>query len=234
MKTYFLCLANSKKYGERCIAGIEVKVSATYQITIVRDENGKPKWIRPVSESANGQVSELSVQRIKLYDIVEVDITKSLEAGYQSENKLFTKRSIKFLKKVTPYQKTLEALINHEQENLFGNTERSVSKADIAGISHSLTFIRVSKPQIYLKHEYDRRQWRMKFNFKHNEYDLPITDADFMFNYNINQSIFDDADEVYLTISLGIEHEGWHYKIVAGIIWRYENISRSSTANAPI
>ena len=25
MNTFFLCLANSKKFGERCIAGIELK-----------------------------------------------------------------------------------------------------------------------------------------------------------------------------------------------------------------
>jgi hypothetical protein len=207
MKTYFLCLANSKKYGERCIAGIEVKVSPTYQINIVKHENGKPKWIRPVSEQENGQVPELSVHRIKLYDIVEVDIIKPLGESYQSENKLFTKRSIKFLKKVVPYQKTLDALIDHEQENLFGNNWKAVSKENIAKISHSLTFIRVLKPQIYLKQEYDKRQWRMIFIFKETEYDLPITDADFRFNYNIDKSIFDDAEEVYLTISLGIEHE---------------------------
>jgi hypothetical protein len=31
MKTLFICLANSKKFGERCIAGIEVrKTGSTY------------------------------------------------------------------------------------------------------------------------------------------------------------------------------------------------------------
>ena len=48
MKAIFICLANSKKYGERCIAGIELTKGANGNLTVVK-ENGRPKWIRPVS-----------------------------------------------------------------------------------------------------------------------------------------------------------------------------------------
>lgn len=55
MDKYILCLANSYKHGGRCIAGIEVTINnGTY--TIVRDANGVPKWLRPISHSAAGEV----------------------------------------------------------------------------------------------------------------------------------------------------------------------------------
>ncbi len=45
MMKYFVCLANSRKYSERCIAGIELAFNNPgYRILWM---NGKPCWIRP-------------------------------------------------------------------------------------------------------------------------------------------------------------------------------------------
>lgn len=76
MKRKIICLANSRKYYGRCIAGKEV--------------NGLD-WIRPISSRDN---EELLLSHIKysngaevgLLDIIEVDLTKSKPAQYQPEN----------------------------------------------------------------------------------------------------------------------------------------------------
>ena len=72
MKTLFICFANSKKFGERCIAGIEVKKDgAAYQPV---EKEGKPKWLRPISKFQHGAVGEDLVGGINLMDIIEVDV----------------------------------------------------------------------------------------------------------------------------------------------------------------
>ena len=73
MRKTIICLANSKKYGERCIAGIEVTAKPTGGWQIVK-ENGKPRWLRPVSSFSNhGEVKEQEVADIELLDVVEFD-----------------------------------------------------------------------------------------------------------------------------------------------------------------
>ena len=55
MKKHFICLANSFKYAGRCLGGIEIEMKDN-KYTIVRNENGTPKWIRPISFEEHGQL----------------------------------------------------------------------------------------------------------------------------------------------------------------------------------
>jgi hypothetical protein len=72
MKTLFICLANSKKIGERCIAGIEVKkIDDIYQVVKTQ---GKPNWLRPISQSQHGEINKALVSEVSLMDIIEIDI----------------------------------------------------------------------------------------------------------------------------------------------------------------
>src|ERR1700733_6185240 len=87
----FICLANSFKISGRCLAGIELDKQNNPKII-----SGGPKWIRPISETQHGEVSEHLVSDIDLLDIVELEITGSpMETGYQSENVYFRQTSIK-------------------------------------------------------------------------------------------------------------------------------------------
>ena len=82
----FICLANSKKYNQRCIAGIELKKSLRkgYKYQIVKQDDN-PVWIRPVSTSEQGEVSSELVDHVNLLDIVEVNVRAVAPQGYQSE-----------------------------------------------------------------------------------------------------------------------------------------------------
>ena len=99
MKTTFICLANSRKYGERCIAGIEVKQKGDFWEIVHR--NDRPKWLRPVTDTEFGGVSPALVGRIVLLNLVEIDLTQSVPKGYQSENVLFDSQSLHVLGSIT-------------------------------------------------------------------------------------------------------------------------------------
>ena len=76
-----ICLANSRKYMARCFAGKEV------------DNLG---WIRPVSESPNGEIEEYQMRFASggiphIFDIVRVPLKCCSPFPYQPENYLLGK-----------------------------------------------------------------------------------------------------------------------------------------------
>ncbi|VBB45441.1 conserved hypothetical protein [uncultured Desulfatiglans sp.] len=215
MKTLFICLANSKKFGERCVAGIEVKkVGEVYQPV---EKEGKPKWLRPISKYQHGAVREDLVGWIRLMDIIEIDLEELCQNGYQSENATFKPESIKRIGNIILSEKHLDRLIDIKQYNLFGNRGKAVSEDVIDSVDHSLTLIKVTDFQIGGKESAD--QLRIDFEFNNNRYDLPITDIDFIQKYSKNTKLLENARCLYLAISLGIYHNGWHSKLIAGILY---------------
>ena len=50
------------------------------------------------------------------------------------------------------------------------------------------------------------------------EYDLPVTDPDFSEKADYDVESLNGSDAYYMTISLGVEHQGWHSKLVANVI----------------
>jgi len=215
MKTLFLCLANSKKFGERCIAGIEVKKTGTAYQPI--EKEGKPKWLRPISKYQHGAVGEDLVGGMKLMDIIEIDVEEFCPNGYQSENATFKPASVKKVGNIKLSDKNLDRLIDMDQYNLFGNIGKAVPDDVIDSVEHSLTLIKVVDFQINRKDS--DGQLRIEFEFNHNRYDLPITDIDFIGRYNENEALLENANCLYLTISLGIFHNGWHSKLIAGVLY---------------
>lgn len=222
MKTYFVCLANSKKYGERCIAGIEVTKNETTGYSIVRKDN-KPKWIRPVTGQTHGQVPAELVKHIRLFDVVEIETVSDLPNGYQSENISFYASTLKVVSKLDMVLSNLEALADHDQKYLFGQKGKAIEMEDIEDIHTSLTLIKAEKVVVQARKEQDKVHFRMNFHYKSVEYDLPITDVNFIVYY---LSAYEEgrfvphlSGDVYLAISLGIEYEGLFYKLIAGVLW---------------
>lgn len=73
--TQIICLANSQKHGERCIAGIEPSTS---------------EWIRPVSDLDDGRVPRnmclIDGEELRLLDILEIPLATT-GRGYECENR---------------------------------------------------------------------------------------------------------------------------------------------------
>ncbi len=215
MKTTFICLANSRKYGERCIAGIEVKRKGDFWEII--HKNNRPKWLRPVSDSEFGGVSPALVGQMNLLNIVEIEITALIPKGYQSENVLFDIKSLNVLGSITATWNNLSKLANANDFSIFAGHGRTIHRDKMAGVDYSLALIEAREMRIRVRD--DNGHLRAEFVHGQYRYDLPITDVNFIEKYTLNEAVLEDANHVFLSISLGIEFEERYYKLVAGIVW---------------
>ncbi|MFC1975711.1 hypothetical protein ACFLXQ_04885 [Chloroflexota bacterium] len=218
MKKLLVCLANSRKYTHRCIAGIElVKTPRSYRIV---KKNGHPIWIRPVSQSEYGGISSLLVNHINLLDIVEVNIVAPHPQGYQSENMLFDNQHLAVVGKVDQDETIIGRLLGVNRPALFGNKSKTVSAENINQLDHSLIFIKPAKVQVHqTTTSTGNPQLRTSFTYAGSAYNLPVTDIEFTHQFSKDPMILQSCTQVYFTISLGIEFNGWHYKLIAGVVY---------------
>lgn len=173
--------------------------------------------MRPVSKYQHGEVGENLVGGIRLMDLIEIDLEELCPNGYQSENATFKLDTIKKIGNIRISEDNLDRLIDMNQYNLFGNRGKAVSNDVIDSIDHSLTLIKVTDFQVYKKDT--EQQLRIKFIFSFDQYDLPITDIDFIQKYNGDERLLKNSSCLYLAISLGVFHNGWHSKLIAGVLY---------------
>ena len=181
----------------------------------------RPKWIRPVTNADHGEVPTKLVDAMKMLEVFEVDIVRDCPKGYQSENALFYQPSLKKIKALENVTlKHLEWIADQESNHLFFGKGKAISKEFIYKVSHSLCLIKGENVQVYGKkyREWEIPKPRVAFGYQGNRYDLSITDVAFLQAYEKDKTIIEKANHVFITVSLGAEHEGWFYKIAAGII----------------
>lgn len=211
MKTTIICLANSYKEGGRCVAGIEL--NQHFEIPFDK------KWIRPICRTQHDEIPHYLVANIKPLDIIEFEVTEHASKGFQSENVYFSTTS---LKKVGSFDRSkLPLLCSHNYPTLFGNKGKAVSEKDIHLLNSSLILISTSNFKVIQRQYEDKPHPQIRLNFEYyaNSYDLPITDPIFLDKFKVNNQLLDEYKNIYLVISLGILHEGWHYKLVASILY---------------
>lgn len=215
---YFLCLANSKKYTQRCIAGIEAVPTVNNGFRIVRRRDGTPVWIRPVSESDTGEVAEASVKQIRLLDIVRFDGFVPRPYAHQQENCSCSETSFAVTRAAPAKPDFLDKLAVTTSD-LFGDTHHAIAIENATTLCRSLVFIKAISPQPHFAPGADDRvQTRMRFCYADVEYDLPITDIEFRKAFYDNCFVLRGKQHVYLTISLGQPYNGHYYKLIAGVI----------------
>ena len=222
MEKLFICLANSKKFTERCIAGIELVKSSRegYKYDIVKKEDNSPKWIRPVSADQGGAVPAPLVDHVNLLDIVKINVTVPTPEGYQSENVLFDDRPLEIIDNIQRTPSLIDKLLSVNELILFNNTGKAVSVENITQLDHSLALIEPENAEVYQTvNEAGNSQIRSQFVFNGNSYDLPITDIDFTNRFSNNPTLLESCTNIYFAVSLGVEFNGWHYKLIAGIVY---------------
>lgn len=222
MEKLFICLANSKKLTERCIAGIELvkSVREGYKYDVVRTEDNNPKWIRPISEAESGAVSSWLVKDINLLDIVKINVTKPTPQGYQSENVLFDGKPPAIIDTFKKTPSLIEELLSVNEAILFGNKDRSISVRHITKLGYSLVLIEPSEVDAHITTNWrGDDQTRARFVFNGNSYNLPITDIDFIHQFRYIPTLLDSCTHVYFTVSLGVEFNQQHYKLIAGVVY---------------
>lgn len=215
-KTYLLCLANSKKYGERCIAGIELKPDAQQQFHPVKID-GKPRWLRPVSDSLHRQVPAQLVADFSIGDILEFELQRHCPSSYQIENCLLvsgTLRKVRAAKLTAPH---LEQLVENQTDGLLGNYLKTLSLEQVQKARRSLVLVRPERVEPYFTTPYNTKP-RVKFNLNNTTYDLPMTDVNFFDQMQMGLESLNGL-ATFVCVSLGVEFEGKIYKLAAGMIY---------------
>ncbi len=225
-KHLFICLANSFKYGGRCIAGIEIRLSADEKTFRVVTEDGEPKWIRPVQRGTeHEEIAEETARNIHIMDVIELENTECCGDDCQSENVYFGRMRI--VKSLPFSHKVLQALLS-KREAVLHSDERFLTHEEYRSNRGSLMLIEPVEPEIIREEKISDDgkhvpKYKAHFTYKGTEYLLPVTDPRYlerMEGYsNVPLVGKFDTGTFFFTISMAAEP--WndkHYKLLAGII----------------
>lgn len=158
-----------------------------------------------------------AVKNIKMGDIVEVQPVKFCPRGYQSENFLFKKGSLKVVRPAAMSVRHLMPLVENQPFGLFGNPRKTMTEAEMARVSRSLVFLKAETPEAFFTTPFGTKP-RIRFCHNNVEYNLPVTDIDFYQKMQDNPNLLLPATDVFLTVSMSIGFEGRYYKLVAGVV----------------
>jgi hypothetical protein len=210
----FVCLAKSKKHGERCVAGVEVESSGT-GFAVVRDGT-EPHWIRPIAETEHGEVPTALVDKIKLLDVVEFPGLVPAPEGFQSENYEFGSGTPRVVGSIPRSHAELAKFETARSGTLFSNRGKAIPAEKIHLLDYSLLLLRADDVTFH-RNPTLHKQIRAEFNWGGTQYDLPVTDPEFERAFENAPPDGPSFASCYLTLSVGVEHNEWHNKLVAGV-----------------
>ncbi|MDV3427079.1 MAG: hypothetical protein LIR50_07830 [Bacillota bacterium] len=223
-----VCLANSRKESLRCVAGIDV-------------DSGE--WIRPVLKNGAG----LSFDNItcndgsmpKLLDVINIGLIDREEDYLQPENYLID-RSFRWKKVGRLNVNDLKKYISSEKYIFYDECKR-IQKDYKADRRYSLMLIKPDNVILNICRNDFRPNHPININagFVHRDinYKLRITDDKYEKEIvkvlegalskcgdNLSDNIQQEDlkipvnSDIYFTLSLGMEFNGFNYKLVAGVI----------------
>lgn len=216
MEIYLVCLANSYKRGGRCIAGIEIVPEPDGQWTIVRHPDGRPRWIRPIAPTQFGEIPNSFAIGFKLFCIIKLTDAVICPDCSHSENVRYSRMEV-FQSSFDSNPATLKLLIDNVHQSILGNRGKAISAEMTSKLDYSLMFIHVQNAKAFIDENREKAKNRMLFSYYGTEYVFPITDPVFLGEFRKEPERFAVIPDVYFTISLGLEYEGWFHKLVAGV-----------------
>ena len=217
MDKYFICLANSYKRGGRCVAGVEIVFDANGGLKPVYDDDGRPRWIRPIATTTYGEIPNYVAEGIKLLSIVKLYNVVPCPNKPHTENVYYSKiEQCEF--DLSNDVNIINHLFDNTHQSIFHNRGRAVSAEMSMGINYSLMLIHAENAYAYIDENREKSKNRMSFTYYGADYDFPITDPIFLDKFKKEPERYVIIPDVYLTLSLGLEFEGWHHKLVAGVI----------------
>jgi hypothetical protein len=217
----FICLAHSKKYSERCVAGVRTDTA---------------EWIRPISREKHG---ELKPAQLKLanggepqnFDVISAWLGEHVPVKNQPENWRIQNSPWRLVHRPAPSEHSAvlsKALFRGSV--LFGNTEDRVAFRvfEVAPAKESLVIAKPERPRWIVKRTLTwKKQLRVKFNLGNVTYDLAVTDIPYddklrelnLGEYSSEQLGIQNENAIYFTISLGEPLDnGYCFKLVAAVL----------------
>ncbi len=221
-----LCLANSRKYGGRCVVGKEVLADRTLV------------WVRPVGSSPTGEVmpDEMCFEDEslpQLLDVIEVPLLEPNPLPYQPENWLaapepWTRLRVADKANIERWLDAPAPLWENGHDTAQGTNDRFPYVAG-ESLEDSARFVSVPSLDITVSDRKDdegaiKRQLRGSFAHAGDVYGLRITDVDFEERYSEVRPGKFRLGKAYLTVTIGEPYEPpsggglYHYKLIAAII----------------
>jgi hypothetical protein len=217
-----LCLANSYKHDHRCVAGIDLATR---------------RWVRLVGRKAAGclTVEETRYRggaEAALLDVFEAELGESCGSCSHPEDVFVAEKSWQPVRRFDqPRDKQfLDAFLNKRPALLQGYSDRVyVRKFLEAPAAHSLELIQPDDLWWWIREQGGKRRNRALFRLGHvsrARYDLAVTDPRWLELLKLlpagiypHTFFFKDKPPVtFLTVSLSEPFEGFHYKLVAGVV----------------
>jgi hypothetical protein len=215
-----LIVANSRKGGGRCLAGVSLE---------------QPRLVRPVSAVGRGGALSDDECEVVGHTPALLEIVRFAHDGEQGDSA----QPENVVIDGTPWQtegpaeqgEALEMLLKVVQEGpkLFGNRGRAVPEHVTAeGMDSSLALI--VPAALRFGHGADAEAHkgspRAVFEFGSDVWSLAITDFEIGPKilqlpeglYGWEDLGHQEPEHVLLTVSLGTAYDGWHYKLVAGVL----------------
>lgn len=218
MDKHFICLANSYKHGGRCIAGIEVDPQADGSLVVVRHDNGRPRWIRPVSMSANGEIPNHLAESFKIFSLVKLyDVEPCPDKAHTEDVHCSRMEICPF--EISPTKAFLDQLIDTYHQAIFYYKGKAIPATMIDRLDYSLMLIHPENAMAYCDEERENSKYRIMFTYFGSNYDFPITDPVFLEQFKKSPDSYTDLNGVYLVLSLGMEFEGFHFKLAATVVF---------------
>lgn len=217
MDTYFICLANSYKRGGRCIAGVEIDVDSNNRWNVKRNADGSPKWIRPIAQGTEyGEIPEGEACFLPLLSVVQLTNVVPCPQMAHSEDVNYKRMNI--IGRVPSHTAVLDKLTDNIHPLLFYSTDYSISIDTYEHGDHSLMMVRPEGLSFRFDPSKNRAKYFMTFKYNEITYDFSVTDPYFYQYIEQHPNALDTLSDVYVTLSLGLEYEDRHHKLVAAII----------------
>lgn len=217
-----VCLANSYKHDNRCVAGISL-VTRKWVRLIGR----KVPHCLTLNEARYGDGKEVS-----LLDVFELEIEADCGTNHHPEDVLVAGTPWHWVRHFDESSdlEILSSAANHEPVVLQGCSDRiETRKFENAPARVSLSLLEPDDLWWWIREESEKRRFRANFRLGRDgriRYDLPVTDPAWLDQLNLMPTgihphttlCANRPARTFLTASLSEAFQGFHYKLIAGVI----------------
>jgi hypothetical protein len=217
-----LCLANPYKHNHRCVAGISLTTK---------------KWVRLIGHKAFGCLTVKETcypdgNEAALLDVFEAELGGPCGSNCHPEDVFVTEKPWRPVRRFDEPRDTkfLTAYVNKGPAVLQSYGDRVYTrKIEGAPVDKSLELIHPDDLWWWIRDENGKRKNRALFRAGHvsrTRYDLAVTDPAWLGRMHSNPAgvyphaffFQDKPPRTLLTVSLSEPFEGFHYKLVAGVV----------------
>ncbi|HJB46990.1 MAG TPA: hypothetical protein H9713_09840 [Candidatus Mediterraneibacter surreyensis] len=199
-------LTKSAKYGDNCVAGIDLSNGA---------------WVRLVTENeeSHGAVSDSALicedgRSVEVLDVIDAPILKMCDDCIQPENVLLDLDTpIKISGRMT-LDEVLKIHPLERKRNILGNDYIYITEARVDSVGYSLIMVEVFD-LVFTREENTEGKTKLKASFKYQETEyknMSVTDRKYLKIQN--ETRFEKA---ILVVSIGTPYNSRYYKFVSAI-----------------